>query len=101
MSNALPTKRQLFDQKDSTFRLKAQDGEESFDLVLDECVDLHDSASQETFSLRFRAPSTMRPEQMTYTLRNDALGDLELFLVPVDRDKDAVYFEALFNRLKG
>ena len=39
-------------------------------------------------------------QQGMYQLQHDQLGALELFLVPVGRDHEGLYYEAVFNRLR-
>ena len=37
-------------------------------------------------------------EQMIYSLEHPALGAFELFLVPIKRSSEGVFFEAVINR---
>jgi hypothetical protein len=53
---------------------------------------------EESFSLIFRGPLAMPLRQRTYRLKHYALGQLEIFLVPVGQDAGARYYEAVFNR---
>jgi hypothetical protein len=55
---------------------------------------------QERFSLVFRGPRGTPLQQGTYQLEHTQLGTFDLFLVPVARDHDGVYYEAVFNRLQ-
>ncbi|MDJ0866072.1 MAG: hypothetical protein QNK03_08190 [Myxococcota bacterium] len=55
------------------------------------------SARRAPFSLLFRARNAAGLEQRVYRLEHPRLGVLELFLVPVDRDADAVIVEAVFT----
>jgi hypothetical protein len=48
------------------------------------------------FSLHFRGPATPVLPQGTYVVTHPALGDQELFLVPLGRDADGVRYEAAF-----
>jgi hypothetical protein len=43
----------------------------------------------------------MRLQQGMYELQHAHLGTLELFLVPVGQDHTGLYYEAVFNRLRG
>ena len=56
------------------------------------------SATQECFSLVFKAPAGTACEQMIYSLEHPALGAFELFLVPIKRSSEGVFFEAVINR---
>jgi hypothetical protein len=58
------------------------------------------AARQERFSLVFRGPLDGRVQQGMYHIQHDQLGAFDLFLVPVSRDHDGVYYEAVFNRLR-
>lgn len=49
------------------------------------------------FSLLFRSASQVVLPQQIYKLNNATLGILEIFLVPVARDKDGVIYQAIFN----
>lgn len=48
------------------------------------------------FSLVFRGPATPTLTQGTYVVTHRALGDQQLFLVPLGRDADGVRYEAAF-----
>lgn len=47
------------------------------------------------FSLVFRGPEPVLP-QGTYAVTHEAVGELELFLVPLGRDAEGVRYEAAF-----
>ncbi|HEX4607323.1 MAG TPA: hypothetical protein VH092_03880 [Urbifossiella sp.] len=49
------------------------------------------------FSLQFLARTPLRLPQGTYPLAHDALGRLDVFLVPVGRDADGLVLEAIFT----
>lgn len=51
----------------------------------------------EPFSLVFRGPQELPLDQATYQLQHDRLGELHLFLVPIDQDEEGFYYEAIFN----
>jgi len=67
-------------------------------LTLLDVTDLSDlqrrPGTGESFSVRFRAPSTHRLPQETYELRSARLGTLRLFLVPVGTGRN---YEAVIN----
>ena len=48
------------------------------------------------FSLVFRGPAAPLLPQGTYGVAHEAVGDQELFLVPLGRDADGVRYEAAF-----
>lgn len=49
------------------------------------------------FSLLFRSMSQIVLPQKIYRLNNAVLGVLDIFLVPVARDKDGIVYQAVFN----
>jgi hypothetical protein len=53
-------------------------------------------AQREQFSLHFKGPVTPALDQRIYRLVHPELGTLELFLVPIGRDADAMIYEAAF-----
>jgi hypothetical protein len=57
------------------------------------------SHRQESFSLLFKGPADRMLPQQTYSLENGHIGQVDIFLVPVDRDHDGIYYEAIFNRM--
>lgn len=74
------------------------DGAPVVELELVRIDEVEAQPGQEQFSLVFRAPLEMPPLQGTYRLEHDSLGAEDIFLVPISRDKDGLYFEAAFNR---
>jgi len=48
--------------------------------------------------LTFRAPGNAPPQQWLYQLQHEQLGSGKLFMVPIERDGDALIYEAVFNR---
>ena len=83
----------------STFKLQLNE-EQSLALALIECNDLGSSAAQEQFSLIFRGPGEYYLRQMTYELEHESLGTATLFLVPVRKDANGFYYEAIINRFR-
>lgn len=75
-------------------------GDESpIELTLLECNTLVDSTAQECYTLLFRGPADLPPVQGIYSLENDQLGKIDLFLVPIKRDDHGIYLEAVMNHL--
>jgi len=54
---------------------------------------------RECFALNFRGSEPLR--QNTYRIEHDALGRLDLFLVPMGKNKRGRYYQAVINRLNG
>ena len=57
------------------------------------------SPRQERFSLVFRTANEILIEQGQRTFDHDAMGNFSLFIVPIGRDDEGTYYEAVFNRL--
>jgi len=53
----------------------------------------------ETFSLFFHGPMEFCLPQGIHKLLHNDLGEIDLFLVPVGKDKDGYQYEAVFNRM--
>lgn len=52
---------------------------------------------REPFSLIFRAASQVVLPQKLYRLTNPAMGALDIFLVPVGRDREGILYQAVFS----
>lgn len=58
------------------------------------------SARKEAFSLMFRGNQATALKQDTYLIEHDELGLFSFLIVPVmSKDKSALYYEAIINRL--
>lgn len=68
-------------------------------VTLTKIVELAKIGRQEIFSLYFHGPSDMFMQQATYRLKHEKYGEVDLFLVPVGRDKDGFEYECAFNNL--
>lgn len=81
----------------TTFLLEHPAGHVALELV---AVDSLPSGAgrDDCFTLLFRAPGRKHLPQATYHLRHHRLGALDIFLVPVRRDAEALYYEAVFNQ---
>ena len=49
------------------------------------------------FALTFNGPAAPLLPQSIYPLRHAMLGTLDLFIVPVGKDKDGILYEAIFT----
>lgn len=81
----------------STFRIKRGD-EVALELRLIEATDVGTTPRQIQFSIVFHGPHSPRLEQGIYRLEHDALGTFDLFLVPIKKDQEGFYYQAIFNR---
>jgi hypothetical protein len=59
-----------------------------------------DHKGMERFSLFFRGPAKPMLTQSIFSLTHDAMGDFELFLVPIQADAESSRYEAVFNYFK-
>lgn len=71
-------------------------------LELTECTDLtaqdFKGKTRDPFSLIFKAHPELVVGQRSYKLKNDAMGDVEMFLVPIGPDADGnPRYQAVFN----
>ena len=83
----------------STFTLAL--GEATVELTLTEAtrqvVRPFPGMMREPFSLIFRSTSQVVLPQRTYPFRHDALGKLEIFIVPIGRDTKGIVYQAVFT----
>lgn len=82
------------------------DTDHPFGPVTIELTDVRDRSSSviDGFTLLFRGPRTQEFGQCTYRLTHEAIGEFELFLVPIldpaPRD-DRVCYQSIISRLKA
>lgn len=69
------------------------------ELELISATDVGSSPRQAQFSLVFKGPPEGPAAQNIFRLEHEELGALDLFLVPIARDKDGLTYEAVFNRM--
>ena len=53
--------------------------------------------AREPFSLLFKGTTQTVLPQGIWRMRNAALGELDIFLVPIARDPDGTIYQAVFN----
>ena len=82
----------------SKFQLSA--GEQGWEIELIGVEDKSPSPHQEQYVLLFRAPLEAPPFQSIFQLEHAELGAGALFLVPIRRDQNGLYYEATFNRMR-
>lgn len=94
--------RDSFEQvRGSRFRISCAEGDEGSSVQL-ELVEVSSSSAsrregfREAFSLLFQGHRDLRLPQQTYRLAHDRLGELELFLVPLEPNREASFYEAVF-----
>ena len=69
------------------------------ELELISVTDLGSNPRQSQFSVQFQGPGDGPAAQGIFRLDHEKLGALDLFLVPIARNKDGLRYEAIFNRL--
>lgn len=82
---------QIQDQLEMTLQLELVEAEKLNDLPTDL------NSRSESFSLLFKGSEDMMLPQQIYSLHHTHLGELSLFLVPVARRENGIYYEAIFN----
>ncbi|HYV05314.1 MAG TPA: hypothetical protein VFB82_12045 [Blastocatellia bacterium] len=91
--------RETFDENLNTqFRIML-DGAATLELELIEVKPGRSTPRQEQFSLLFQGPHEIQLHQGMFRLEHEKMRALDLFLVPVRKDEQAYYYEAVFNRL--
>lgn len=70
-----------------------------FSITLTSVAEHEKTERNHSFSLFFHGPQTPFMPQAIYKLQHAELGALEIFLVPVAKDKDGFQYEAVFNQM--
>lgn len=52
---------------------------------------------RDPFTLTFRSTSPVALPQRIYRMNNEAMGTLDIFIVPIGRDVSGILYEAVFN----
>jgi hypothetical protein len=52
---------------------------------------------RQPFSLLFRSGSSIVLPQKIYRMTNATVGSIEIFIVPVARDREGIVYQAIFN----
>lgn len=84
---------------DQGFRLRHEQLPEAAATLL-EVEDLPEGpgrSGRAPFSLLFAVDGEAEPVQALFELEHEALGRLQVFLVPIGRDERGLLFEAVFN----
>jgi hypothetical protein len=55
------------------------------------------AGKREPFSILFNTPGDTVLSQKIYRIEHDTLGTFDLFLVPINKDKQGVQYEAVFT----
>ncbi|MGA8428978.1 MAG: hypothetical protein WB729_04105 [Candidatus Sulfotelmatobacter sp.] len=89
----------MFEENLNTKFWLLNEGSEPYAMDLFELTDGYSTPRQEQFSLHFRGDCNQIFPQRIYPIRHDAIGDFDLFLVPVGRDETGTLYEAVFHRM--
>ena len=60
----------------------------------------NEQSGMERFSLFFDGPLDRYLPQSVYRLTHEAMGEIDLFLVPIEKKENAFRYEAVFNYYK-
>lgn len=60
----------------------------------------NENAGMERFSVFFTGPAQTKLPQAIYRLQHEAMGEFDLFLVPIGGDDKGFRYEAVFNYYK-
>jgi hypothetical protein len=86
----------------TTFHAKL--GEHELDLTLAEVKGYMPEPTEEKrmerFSLFFDGPSDFLLPQQSYQMHHEAMGDVDIFLVPINGEEKRIRYEAVFNFFK-
>jgi hypothetical protein len=82
--------------REQVFHVTASSGQRMDVSLIEVNSATHQGAGRQQFSLIFRGPGDPVWPQGIYCVENDALGKLDIFLVPVARTSDHVDYEAVF-----
>src|SRR2546423_3894420 len=82
----------------SKFRIGVND-KETVEAELTDVSEHLISPKQERFSIVFRTSNDLFLGQGDRPFEHDQMGKFNLFLVPIGRNEQGTYYEAVFNRL--
>ena len=86
-------------QSNTEFRVRVDEAN-AVNLILAEVSELKVSPRQEQFAIVFRGPLEVFLGQGLRQFEHDEMGHFNLFLVPINKDDNGFYYEAVFNRLR-
>src|SRR5690349_16022509 len=86
-------------QVHTTFWLST--GGEQLPLELLDVSPLRRNPVYESYSLELRGPAGTYIPQASYRFEHEAIGPIEIFIVPTRQDQQGLYYEASFNCLRG
>jgi len=75
------------------------EGSAKVELLMVSATDSGSGPGREQFSIVFRGPLDIFLPQQTYQMEHPQMGSFDLFLVPIKREEDGLYYEAAFARM--
>lgn len=93
----LPTRDDFHQQLNTKFNVFF-DGENPTEIELTEVSEMRRKPQYEAFALAFQVPKTVPPHQGLFRVEHEALGTMDLFMVPFEENENGYGFEALFNK---
>ena len=60
----------------------------------------HEESGMDRFSLFFHGPGDRYLPQRVYRMTHEAMGEIDIFLVPIEKKENAFRYEAVFNYYK-
>jgi hypothetical protein len=79
------------------FSVAGEQGDVELSLCAVDPLAKHPGHTREPFALVFRGSAERVLAQGTHALEHDALGTLEIFLVPIGPDGEGMRYEAVFS----
>ena len=99
---AIPTEEEFSKHVGATFHTDF--GEREVDLTLAEVKGYMPGPTEEKrmerFSIFFDGPSDFLLPQQSFQLRHNAMGEFDIFLVPIEGNEKRIRYEAVFNYYK-
>lgn len=92
----LPTYDRFVSLLNSQFQIEYRN--ESIVMELTEVSEQRLTRRFETFSLVFRGPGNLYIPQATYRFNHSEQEGMDLLIVPIDRDEQGLYYEAVISR---
>ena len=81
----------------TTFSVAKPDGA-ALEFELTDVADLGSTPRQKQFSIIFKGPLEPQLAQGTYGFEHGSIGKFALFIVPIRKNNEAVFYESIFNR---
>ena len=99
LTNTIASKQVFAEQLQANFVMQHATGTDTLTLVEVSSVSAEktEQGQNEPFSAVFQSASPVIHEQGIYQLQQAHLGELQVFLVPINADENSVQYEAIFT----